>query len=224
MAELTSEIRDAVEAVMRAATWLEGALARAMEVEYRVYSQRNCRWSGDRLGPDAGGGTLGGSGCAVTCAAMQAAANGCAVTPGELNQWLIEHDGFSAVGSGPRNELRWEKIVEFCPLLEYWGKKSWRTGPADVVELRGMMEERGPVVVEVDFDYRDLDVDQHFVVALEWMEEDEVLIADPWDGQQVGLVERYFNPGWSAPKGKVARVVTGVRGLQAKLGKLGIGD
>jgi len=76
----------------------------------------------------------------------------------------------------------------------------------------------GPVVAEVDFDYRDLDVDQHFVVLLRrWGGEDEVEIVDPWDGQRVGLVERYFNPRWPAPKGRVARVLTGLRLLRAKV-------
>ena len=209
--ELQDEIAAAVAGVRRAVDKLETTLG----LWYPLYSQRDERWAGDRLGMGMGWGTLGGAGCAVTCAAMQATANGCTVTPGELNEWLAIHDGFTG---SPRNLLNWKVMSEFCPLLEYRGKRKWRSVPANVGELRRVMEERGPVVVEVDFDYRDLDVDQHFVVALRWVGQDEVLIADPWDGAQVRLVERYFNPGWSAPRGKVARVVTGMRMLQSRIG------
>ena len=205
---------------------LRWAVGRLQEVVERLegmldpwpmYCQRDPRWAGDWLGPDEGGGTLGGSGCAVTCAAMVATAVGCVVTPGALNRWLCELGGFSSVGCAePRNQLRWEVMPAFCPLLEWKGRGSWRAGPADVTVIREAME-RGPVVAEVDFDYRDMDVDQHFVVLLRWIGEDDLEIADPWDGARVGLVERYFNPRWSAPAGKVARVITGLRVLQAAM-------
>jgi len=84
------------------------------------------------------------------------------------------------------------------------------------MEMVNRLLEWGPVVAEVDFDYTDRDVDQHFVVLIERDGEDEVEIADPWDGMKVGLVERYFNPEWPAPEGKVARVITGLRLLVAK--------
>jgi hypothetical protein len=186
------------------------------EPEFPLYSQRDPLWADDWLGPDMGGGTLGGAGCAVTCAAMLCTAVGCGVTPGDLNVWLSDHDGFDRLEPGyPRNQLVWPKVTEFCLLLRWDGYRQYRSLPADVTQIHLLMELYGPVVAEVDFDYTDRDIDQHFVVLLDWVGEDEVEVADPWDGQRVKLTERYFNPGWSAPKGKVARVITGLRVLQA---------
>lgn len=186
---------------------------------FPAYWQRNPQWAGNRLGPDAGGGTLGGSGCAVTCAAMMATATGCVVRPDELNKWLSEHGGYGRARVGwPRNLILWAKVAEFCPALEWRGKVQWGAGGGDAAVIARAMMDRGPVIAEVDFDYTDMDVDQHFVVLLRWLGADEMEIVDPWTGQRGGLVSRYFNPGWSAPKGKVARCVTGLRLLQPRLG------
>lgn len=185
--------------------------------EFVVYSQRDPAWAGDRLGPDEGGGTLGGAGCAVTCAAMVATSAGEVVTPGELNRWLSDNRGFFAAGPREaRNLLEWERVADRYPVLAWEGQRSWRKEPADMEEVWRRLE-WGPVVAEVDFDYSDWDVDQHFVVLLRWVKEDEIEIADPWDGKKVGLVERYFNPAWSAPAGMVARVITGLRLLRARM-------
>jgi len=100
-----------------------------------------------------------------------------------------------------------ESAVEILP--------SSRLAGSDAEVIREALE-RGPVIAEVDFDYADMDVDQHFVVLLRWTGTDEVEIADPWTGEREGLVARYFNPAWPAPKGKVARCVTGLRLLQAR--------
>jgi hypothetical protein len=212
---IETEIRWAAARLREIAERLD-ALVETGAKEFPLYSQKDPLWADDRLGPDMGGGTLGGAGCAVTCAAMLCTAVGCEVTPGELNAWLCDNDGFSRLRAGePRNQLIWGKVTEFCLLLRWDGYRYYRYNPADVTQIKLLMELYGPVVAEVDFDYTDRDVDQHFVVLLDWLAEDEVEIADPWDGQRVRLTERYFNPAWSAPKGKVARVITGLRTLQA---------
>lgn len=206
--------------------WVLGELERVVgmlrekvepEPGWAFYSQRDPRWRDDRLGPDVGGGTLGGAGCAVTCAAMICTSVGCEVTPAELNEWLIGCDGFSRRSPAePRNQLRWEKVPRFCPAVKYEGRMEWQDRPADVDVVREILK-FGPVVAQVDFDPRDRDVDEHYVVLLEWREDNTsgILIADPWHGDRVGLVERYYNPAWPAPKGRIARVITGLRLLQA---------
>ena len=148
----------------------------------------------------------------MTCAAMICSSVGCEVTPAELNKWLCEADGFAG---RPRNLLRWEKVSAFCPLVKWRGRRGWQDRPANVDVVREYLAYYGPVVAQVDFDYTDRDIDEHYVVLLEWVGEDEVLIADPWDGERVGLVERYLSPNWATPAGKVARVITGLRLLQA---------
>lgn len=212
---MAEEVRVALATVRRVEEQLQAALTRleavlGLRLWYPLYGQRDARWRGRPLGV-GGGETLGSAGCAVTCAAMQATAVGCETTPGSLNEWLKGNDGFI-----DGNQLQWGAMEGFCPLLEWRGRENWRDAPADVGALRRVMEQ-GPVVVEVDFDYRDLDVDQHFVVAVEWLGEDALLVADPWDGALVDLAQRYLNPAWATPKGRVARVVTGMRMLQARL-------
>ncbi len=215
MRDLKEEIRWAVASLMRVADQLKTALQDSLVVP--AYSQYDPKWAGDQLGPDRGGGTLGGAGCAVTCAAMMATSVGCNVTPGGLNTWLGENGGFFAEGQkGPRNLLYWHKVCDFCPLLEWERAYRWHDCPA-VMEVVRLALEHGPTIAEVDFDYCDRDVDQHFVVLVGFAGDDEIEIIDPWDGERVGLVERYYNPAWQAPEGKVARVLTGLRLLQAKL-------
>jgi len=190
-----------------------GTLREKVEPEpgWPFYSQRDPRWADVPLGPDEGGGTLGSAGCAVTCAAMICTSVGCEVTPAELNEWLCESDGFAGL---PRNLLRWEKIQGFCPLVKWRGRVEWQDRPAEVDVVRECLQFYGPVVAQVDFDKEDRDVDEHYVVLLQDLG-DDMLIADPWDGELVGVVERYYNPEWPAPKGRIARVITGLRLLQA---------
>ena len=212
---IDDEIRWAVEQVRQVADRLEKLAGIG---PFPLYSQRDPEWAGDRLGPDAGGGTVGGLGCAVTDAAMLMTAHGMAITPGELNRLLSQRGGFSAAKQGaPRNQLRWEFIPEVCPALKYYGRRDWSYISADVPEIRRVMVERGPVIAQVDFDPKDRDVDEHYVILLEWLGPDDLAIADPWTGQRVGLVERYWNPTWNATRGKVARIVTGLRFLQARV-------
>jgi len=214
MDDLRVEIKWAVASLMQVADRLKALIQGDLAVP--AYSQRDLRWAGDQLGPSRGGGTLGGAGCAVTCAAMLATAVGCDVTPGELNKWLSENGGFCGVAGSPLNLLLWHRVAEFCPLLEWERAYRWRDKPAEMEVVRLALE-HGPTVAEVDFDYHDMDVDQHFVVLVGFVGDDEIEIIDPWDGARVGLVERYYNPVWSAPEGKVARVLTGLRLLRARL-------
>lgn len=203
-----------------AAAELEVVASPKDEVEprpFQVFSQRDPEWRGDQLGPDPDGGTLGNLGCAVSVAAMIAASAGLETDPRQLNAWLTEHDGyFAGSQDGPRNLLSWQAVANRWPVLQWNGKRVWRAVPAQMDKVREALR-WGPVIAEVDFDNTDRDVDQHFVVLLEEQGDDEMLIADPWDGEKVGLVERYYNPEWQAPQGKVARVITGVRLLRARM-------
>lgn len=212
---IAGELRNASEILAAALGALDMVLVEDTP-SWPLYWQRLPQWAADRLGPDANGGTLGGAGCAVTCAAMMATATGCIVRPDELNRWLSEHNGYGrARVGGPRNLIIWAKVAEFCPALEWRARVEWGAGGGDPAVIRNALE-RGPVIAEVDFDYADMDVDQHFVVLLRWVGADEVEIADPWTGRREMLVERYFNPVWAAPKGKVARCITGLRLLQPR--------
>jgi len=90
--EIEGELTWALAALAEVQARLERVLERRIvappsvePIEFPVYSQRDPRWKGDQLGPDRGGGTIGGAGCAVTCAAMMATVElgeGSGVLPG----------------------------------------------------------------------------------------------------------------------------------------------
>lgn len=201
---------------------IEGAVATvpADYATFPLYSQRDPAWSRKQLGPDRAGGTIGTKGCAVTSGAALSAFVGCGLDPGQLNARLREMDGFWPNGlDGPRNLLRWEKVAEICPELRWGGFLHYTGGPADMERIAELLE-HGPVVAELDFDTSDRDVDQHFVVLLCMTADgDDAWALDPWTGEVVRVADAYYNPAWSAPAGKVARVITGLRLLQPKQAK-----
>ena len=96
----------------------------------------------------------------------------------------------------------------------------WRNRPVDLALLRMLLAQQ-PVVVEVDYDPFDPDVDQHFVLAVEYVPDpegglnDDLLIMDPMAGMTSVL--SYFNPAWlndwmrRNEVTKVMRTVTGAR-------------
>jgi hypothetical protein len=72
------------------------------------FAQGDQRWGNDSLaGTD---GTIAAEGCAVSSAAMVLAFYGLDLDPGQLNQFLINHEGYTAEGW-----LVWEKAADFVP-------------------------------------------------------------------------------------------------------------
>jgi hypothetical protein len=72
------------------------------------FAQGDERWANDSLAETQG--TMAAEGCAVSSAAMVLAFYGLELDPGQLNQFLVHHDGFTAEGW-----LRWEKAADFDP-------------------------------------------------------------------------------------------------------------
>jgi hypothetical protein len=148
-----------------------------------LYDQRDPIWADIRLGGTDY--TMGRAGCAVTAATM-VASQVSEMNPGEMVQWLNDHDGFTSGGL-----LWWSKIAEAVEGLAFVTYHTWRR-PGEVANLDVVREvlDRGPAVMQVDFDPADSDLDTHFVTAL-WLEEGDVVVADPWTGEVVRLMETY---------------------------------
>ena len=72
------------------------------------FAQGDVRWANDVLAGTQG--TMAQEGCAVSSAAMVLSFYGLDLDPGRLNQFLTDHDGFTAEGW-----LRWEKAADFVP-------------------------------------------------------------------------------------------------------------
>lgn len=72
------------------------------------FAQGDERWGNDSLAGTQG--TMAAEGCAVSSAAMVLAFYGLELDPGQLNRFLIDHDGYTAEGW-----LLWEKAADFTP-------------------------------------------------------------------------------------------------------------
>jgi hypothetical protein len=72
------------------------------------FAQGDTRWASDSLAGTEG--TMAAEGCAVSSAAMVLAFYGFELDPGQLNQFLIGHDGYT-----PEGWIRWEKAADFVP-------------------------------------------------------------------------------------------------------------
>jgi len=103
----------------------------------------------------------------------------------------------------------------------------WHDRPADLDLLRDLLE-RQPVVLEVDYVPSTANVDQHFVLAYEYVEDpegglsDDLWVADPLTGDTSLLL--YFSPDWLGPWmeqnriTKVQRTVMGARIWEIDMG------
>ena len=79
-----------------------------LELSVSAFAQGDPRWADDALGSTPG--TLHAQGCAVASAAMVLASYGIDTDPGQLNQFLTAHKGYT-----PEGWLYWEKAAEFAP-------------------------------------------------------------------------------------------------------------
>ena len=150
------------------------------------FEQRDPTWSGIHLGTSSY--TMGGSGCLVTAVAewMKQKVDP-AMNPYVLVQWLNANGGFTTGGNLIFNkppEIPWlPKKFKF--------KDLWRGTTVTTYEhvKQLMLTNSAPVIIQVDF-YSDSDLDSHFVLVTEVVEND-LLIADPWTGKQESLMAKY---------------------------------
>jgi len=182
-------------------------LTRALEIDTEptltLYSQRDPRWRDIEYVP---GFPFGTKGCLVTAVTMIASYAGYIETPPEVAAKLRGFDCF--VGgelSRPQN------IPKAYPKLDWQGRIDWRDEPADIPALLDYVDQC-PTIIEVDAHPGGTPPpkDAHFVVAIGYTEdESDLWIADPWDGSETLLLERYALTYWD-----LARAVFGVRLLR----------
>lgn len=179
----------------------------------QAYSQQDSRWGNHKLLHSTY--TLGNAGCAVTCAAMILSQGDPDITPLTLNDALLDSH------LADNGLLGWESITTLWDWVVYDGPEvRWRDGDliwhgssANIERVKAELI-KGPLIVEVDY-LPGGAYDSHFVVAIEDLE-DDILIIDPLDGEQVSLLERYGKPGWG-----LGRAIYGLRLLRMKESNVG---
>lgn len=188
-----------------------------------VFWQWDSEYRGEELGYARAGYTIGNAGCALCC----------------LCSWLSWRWKFRANISIILQILRTNDLLigqsgallDWFGLAEVWPEatfdhscwRNWRTRPANLLLLERWLR-NGPVIIEVDFRPVTTRVDQHFVVAVDWVDvsvamcKRQLWIMDPWVGQIVKLSDAYYNPRWDKSTvtrrhGRVARTITGARAV-----------
>jgi len=145
-------------------------------IETPVYFQRDKAWEADRIGGT--GETLGRVGCTVCCLAMGLAPFGIRKTPGELNEWLKKHEGYS-----PRGWLRWETVSKLTAGKVYVDFRA----PLKHETIDAALKARRPVLAKVFINR----VITHWVLVV-GKEGTEYVVKDPLgDGRKPDLLSRY---------------------------------
>ena len=166
--------------------------------DFYPLAQREPAWRDDLLG--FSNLTLGGWGCALTCASMVCRTVDWAFTPETLNVELRDVNGFYGA------HLDWSVIPQVVPGLKFDGIVNWTNGPADMAAIYGHLE-RHPLIVWVDFDPGG-GHNTHFVLVTERYGDTDLLCLDPWDGYEGRLLLRYGLRDWT-----LERAIYGMRPL-----------
>lgn len=165
-------------------------------------SQRDAPWRHRTLGFSTY--TIGGMGCALTCASMVARLIDDTLTPDKLQDLLKPAGGFWQAN------LNWAAIPQVVPGLTFDGITNWSNTSADVDFIKAHLIAH-PLILWVDFQPGGSQ-DSHFVLGLRWLDNyDDVEIIDPWDGYTGRLLMHYSIVG--APNSTIARWVYGARPL-----------
>lgn len=146
----------------------------------KLYGQRDGRWASELLGYNTNPiYSIGQYGCLITSFGMYIDQ-----TPHEVNEVVKANNGF-APGSG---NFIWSK----CSVL---GLSQVYQSPyyADAVtnqgltKMRSLLDEGRPLITHIDFDPRDADDDQHWILVYGYDENDVFYALDPWTGTAITL-------------------------------------
>jgi len=146
------------------------------------YSQRDWRWSQDRLLPSAY--IVGSAGCAMVSACMYATQVNPMLTPKILNDWLGQNDGYTDNGL-----LVWSKVADYVDGLSFVNYFTFDPDAADHMNQVYSLLETGPCIIQVDF-YPGGEINSHFVLAL-YAQNNDIRMIDPWTGEEGWLLEVY---------------------------------
>lgn len=153
-----------------------------------IYSQRDPRWSGQRLGT-VDGTTIGSDGCYVTSFAMLGKYFGHDINPAQLDD-IFTNRGWYVKG----NLMTDDNLQKAFPDCVYQQTFHYESVPADLSKLKDLMTDPTVMVVlEVDFNPEKGGLQTHFVVCVD-CDGTNVQIADPWTGTVHDIKTPYGAP------------------------------
>lgn len=128
----------------------------------KIYSQRDKKWSGIKLGTSSST-TIGSHGCTITCVGMLAN-----LPPDEVNKRLLSVNGYAET-----NLIVWDKIHAAIPYLTF----EFRSYVYDNAKVSDAIKKYGGCLVEVDG--APIGGSKHWVLYV-----GNQKLYDPWDGKE----------------------------------------
>lgn len=160
-----------------------------MKLNIQPISQRNPTWKDKKLGTSSVS-TIGNYGCLLTCGAMVCNYFGKETDPAKLNDEMVKVKGFYN-GS----YWTWGKLTEVYNDISFdwdvYNKGNCQDIPAPLDLIDKLLEERIPVIVQVDFSPGGA-VEEHWVLVKG--KEGDYLINDPWTGEEYFFTAKYGDP------------------------------
>jgi len=174
-----------------------------MKLTIPLFSQRDPRWKDIKLGTSTVS-NIGNYGCLLTSCAMVCKYFGKDTDPLKLNEDMKKVKGFYN-GS----YWIWGKLSEVYPDINFdwdiFNNGNFQSIPADLTMIDKLLNEKIPVIVQVDFVPGDK-VQEHWVVVKG--KEDDYLINDPWTGEEYFFKAKYGDP---------ARFIFAIRAYRGKV-------
>jgi hypothetical protein len=145
-----------------------------------VFSQRNPIWVSDLLGYNTNPVySIGGFGCLITSFGMYVNEQ-----PNNVNKKLQDNGGYVAGGGN----FIWSKcsVLGLTQVYQspYYSDAVTTQGLA---KMKALLDEGRPLITHIDFDPRDPDDDQHWILVYGYEDNDVFLAADPWTGTLINL-------------------------------------
>jgi hypothetical protein len=166
---------------VRLATWLETP----------VIDQRDKRWKALMLGNSDS--TIGAYGCLLSCFSMLAG-----ITPPEMNSRMIASAAFGTPGCAAcanTFDVRKMLATRVPAIADYSGRYPYSPFPAaSSARLVKWLKAGNAAVIEVDINPNNASHEMHFVLGVSAFGHGDtanIIIADPWHGDQTTLAPRY---------------------------------
>jgi len=144
------------------------------------YSQNDPAWKNNWLGTSNV--TIGQQGCLITCVAMVERYYGHDYTPATLNAYLTTHNGYA---NG--NLLWWGRVPNMT--ISTW--VDCLNVPAPLPQIDACLERGEPVIVHVDFVPSTAPINDHYVLLIGKLADEDYVMCDPWDGFVGSFKSRY---------------------------------
>lgn len=164
-----------------------------MKLSIEKLSQNDERWKFKRIGNTTS--TIGNFGCYLVSLCMYLRFCGYDYYPDTLNE------AFKVSGCYNGDLIIGDKVAAVFN-GSFDGIEDYTNTPANIGRIKAILDSGKPVICEVDFNSATYKKDQHFVLAVGYTDSD-LIINDPWTGEEYFLTAKYPNLTYPTLEGAV---------------------